>query len=263
MTTTRTFEPRHRGPITVDLYGYNSNMEVVSDKSITQAAIHLITEARNGPTIDMIDALRPRDTGDFYELRLPKNGPGMGGNSITISDGDVQVNSFGGVFASNVTGMVMTGRSGFVSTGGGDVDMHVGGKHIQVRGGQTFINGRLATTEGEENLAPSDIKDGPAPVHFRVELPPGSTLVGETYNGNITSTDVGKVQAETYNGDVRATGLAGDSQLRTYNGNITVGSDRVSRPTVTVKTYNGDITLLDEDMRVRPQTRNGNVRYPN
>ncbi len=196
----------------------------------------------------MLDALRPEDEGDYFTLHLPK---GEGGGSVSI-------NSVGGMSFTSSGDIVMTGRGGLISTGGGDADMMVNGQRIQFRGGRTYVNG-VATDGG--NAGP--VTDPPSPVAFRAVLPVGSALVADTYNGNVTSHSVGKVRIKTYIGDIEATGLSRDSETQSYNGDITVGSDRQAKPTVSATTYNGDIRLLDEDMRARPQTRNGRVRYPN
>lgn len=247
--TTRTFQPRQAGPITVDLSGYSSNIDVVSDSTIGHARVELHTEAGSGPTIEMLDALKPADEGDYFTLHLPKDAGG----------GSVQINSFGGSIVQSSGNVVMSsGRGGsFISTGGGDTDMMVNGQRIQVRGGRTYVNG--VPVDGG---AAGPVTDPPRPVHIRAFLPPGSKLVADTYNGNVNAKDVARVRIKTYNGDASATGLAADSEVQSYNGDVTVGSDGTGRPTVHATTYNGDVRLLDEDMRARPQTRNGRVRYP-
>jgi hypothetical protein len=246
--TTRTFEPRQSGPITVDLASYNSRIDVVSDPSITRARIELVTSASSGPTVEMLDNLRPNDEGDYFTVHLPKSADG---------GGSVQINSGGGVFVGGSNFSSINVGGGVVMTGGGNADMYVNGQRIQVRGGRTYVNG-VAVDGG----ASGTVTDPPSPVAFRAFLPPGSSLIADTYNGDVTSRGVGRVRVKTYNGDVEATGLSEDSHAESYNGDVTVGSDRQSRPTVHATTYNGDVRLLDEDMRARPQTRNGRVRYP-
>jgi hypothetical protein len=248
--TVRTFQPRSAGPITVDLAGYNANIDVVTDPTVDRARVELHTTAASGPTIDMLDKLRPQDEGDYFTLHLPKS-----------AGGGVQINNFGGRSVISTGGSVTmtSGRGGsFISTGGGDTDMVVNGQRIQVRGGRTFVNG-VPVNGG---VAAGTVSEGPAPVHIRAVLPPGSKLIADTYNGNVTSTGVTRVRIKTYNGDATATGLADDSEVQSYNGEVTVGSTGGGRPTVHATTYNGDVRLLDEDMRARPQTRNGRVRYP-
>lgn len=249
--TTKTFQPRQSGPITVDLAGYNANITAVSEPGITHAQIELVTAATSGPTVDMLDNVRPNDEGDYFTLHLPKTETG---GAVT------QINSFGGSSIVSSGDVVMTGRGGssFISTGGGDADMMVNGQRIQVRGGRTYVNGK--PVDGGDT---GPVTDPPMPVAFRAFLPPGSKLIADTYNGDVTSRGVGRVRVKTYNGDVEATGLSADSEVQSYNGDVTVGSDRQSRPTVHATTYNGDVRLLDEDMRARPRTRNGRVRYPN
>jgi hypothetical protein len=229
----------------LDLSGYNSDIEVVSHAGISHASVDLITDATSGPTVDVLNSLRPRESGDLFELHLPKGAD---------SGGSVQVNSFGGSSFSSVTV-----GGGMVMTGGGNADMMVNGQRIQVRGGRTYVNG----VEVGTNAGSGSAQDPPMPIRFRAELPPGSTLMADTYNGDVISTGVGRVHIKTYNGDVRATGVDADSGVESYNGDLTVGSTGQGRPTVSATTYNGDVRLLDEDMRVRPRTRNGNVIYPN
>lgn len=246
--TIRTFQPRATGPVTVDLAGYNANIDVVTDPTVDRARVELHTTAASGPTIDMLDKLRPQDEGDYFTLHLPKS-----------AGGGVQITNFGGGSVISTGGSVTmtSGRGGsFISTGGGDTDMVVNGQRIQVRGGRTFVNGVSV------DPAAGPVTEGPAPVHIRAVLPPGSKLIADTYNGNVSSVGVARVRIKTYNGDASATGLADDSEVQSYNGDVTVGSAGTGRPTVHATTYNGDVRLLDEYMRARPQTRNGRVRYP-
>jgi hypothetical protein len=144
-----------------------------------------------------------------------------------------------------------------VFTGGGDTDMMVNGQRIQVRNGKTYVNGEPV---GGGTAQP--VGDPPATIHLRAVLPPGSTVRAKSYNGHITTTDVGHVQLKSYNGSIRATGLTEDSKVKTYNGDVTVGAVTGYRPEVKAETYNGDIRVLDDDIRVRPKTYNGDVRYP-
>ncbi|MFI5895651.1 hypothetical protein ACIA5D_36705 [Actinoplanes sp. NPDC051513] len=245
--TTKTFTPRQSGPIAVDLSGYNSNIEAATDPGLTSARIELVTAANSGPTIEMLENLSADDEGDYYTLHLPKNETA---GSVIVGSGNVVV---GG---SNFSSISVGG--GMVMTGGGDADMYVNCQRIQVRGGRTYVNG-VAVDGGQGG----DVTDPPMPVHIRAFLPPGSSLIANTYNGDVASRDVASVRAKSYNGDVTATGLASDSEAESYNGDVTVGSAGLGRPTVHASTYNGDVRLLDENMRARPQTRNGRVRYPN
>lgn len=231
---TRTFEASATGEATVDLYGYESNIEIIADPSCSRAYVEVSTDANSGPSVEAIDAL-PDVRGNHLRVHLPKTAGGSGG--VTIVSG---------------------GYSSSMISVGGNADMYVNGQHVQVRGGRTYVNGQDVTAAG----AGSAGGDPAMPIHFRAVVPYGSSAQAETYNGNIVTTDVATVQLKTYNGDVRATGLAGESKVKTYNGNVSVGAAADTRPEVRAETYNGDITALDDDVRLRPKTYNGDVRYP-
>lgn len=247
----RILEARSAGATHLDLEGYDSNIEVVVDSGCRRAQVEAYADVNFGSTVEEIDKLALREAGGSVELHLPESAGG----------GMMMVSSFGSGYSSVQIGSVgrgMTVVGGTVYTGGGDGDVVVNGQRIQVRGGKTYVNGVLV--DGADDGAP--IGDPPATIHLRATLPPGSTLRAKSYNGNVRSDGVGRVNLKTYNGNVRATGLTEDSKVKSYNGTVTVGSDGEARPAVMAETYNGDIQVLDDNVRVRPKTYNGDVRYP-
>lgn len=251
----RTLEARQSGPTTVDLFGYDSNIEITADPGCRRASIEVYTEASSGSTVEQIDALRLDESGGTVALHLPES-----------ASGGMQINNFsGGSFSSiqvggSNRGIVMSG-GGMVTIGGGDADMTVNGQRIKVRGGRTWVNGVEVTQGGAGGgEAPSD---PPMPIHFRVLVPVGSGAIARTYNTNIRVADAAWAQLKTYNGDIRAVGLSDESRLKTYNGTITVGAADGAHPAVKAETYNGDIKVLDDNVRLRPKTYNGDVKYPN
>jgi hypothetical protein len=246
---TRTFEATSAGEAYVDLYGYDSNIEVVADSSCRRAYVEVYTAASSGSSVETIDAL-PNVRGNELQVHLPK-GAG-GGGSVVVSGGSVVIGGGSVSFSGRGFTSMMSGVSG-------DSDMVVNGQRIQVRGGRTWVNGVEVTDQGGK-AGPAG--DPPMPIHFRAVVPYGSTTKAETYNGDIATTDVGEVHLKSYNGDVKATGLAATSKIKTYNGNVTVGAASGLRPEVRAETYNGDIRALDDDIRLRPKTYNGDVRYP-
>jgi hypothetical protein len=240
----RILEAQQTGPVGIDLEGYNSNIEITANPNCGAATVELCTDASSGPTVELIDKLRLTEHSGTVQLHLPAE---AGGAVQINSFGRVQVNSGSGTFiAGNV---VMTGRS---------ADVTVNGQRIQVRGGQTYVNGVLVNGQGNG----SDPGDPPSVIHIRATVPAGSTARVKTYNGNIDTIDLPGVRLKSYNGDVHATGLARDSRLKSYNGNLTVGAAAGARPAVEAETYSGDIRVLDDDVRLRPKTYNGKVRYP-
>ncbi len=264
--TTRTLRASTPGPVVLDLYGYGSNITVTTDPNLTHAEVDLVTEATSGSTITAIESLRLDESGNRVTLRLPDDV--AGGGTTIVSGGSVVIGNGGSVFGGDVVigrGVSMVnqfGRGGqsIISTGGGDADINVGGQRIQVRGGRTYINGKLADGQGGSDApAPTD---PPMPVHIVARLPRGSALVAETYNGHVQSSDVTQVRIKTYNGRVTATGLERDSSVKTYNGSVRVAAARAEgvRPIVKVKTYNGGITAVG-DVRLQPSTYNGHVSY--
>lgn len=252
----RTLEPRQSGPTTVDLFGYDSNIEITVDPGCRRASIEAWTEASSGSTVKLIDDLRLDEINGKVSLQLPESSGG----------GTTVINSGGGMFISgNNYSSVQVGRNismsggGMVMTGGGDADMMVNGQQIKVRGGRTWVNGVEVTQSGAGGEAPSD---PPMPIHFRVLLPVGSAAIARTYNTDIRVVDAAWVQLKTYNGNIRAVGISDESKLKTYNGDITVGAADGAKPTVRAETYNGDIKVLDDNVRLRPKTYNGDVKYP-
>jgi len=183
-------------------------------------------------------------------------GVGGGSGTVVVSGGSVVIGSGSVQFTSG------RGRGGFssvMSGVSGDSEMVVNGNRIVTRGGRTWVNG-VEITEQTSKGGPAG--DPPMPIHFRAVVPYGSTARAETYNGNIATTDVGQVNLKSYNGEVKATGLAAESKIKTYNGDVTVGAASGLRPEVKAETYNGDIRALDDDIRLRPKTYNGDVKYP-
>jgi len=258
----RTLEARQSGPTTVDLFGYDSNIEITADPGCRRASIEVYTQATSGSTVEQIDALRLDESGGTVTLHLPESA--SGGMQINNFSGgsfsSVQIGGRGGgMITTSGGGVVMTGGGGVVMTGGGDADMMVNGQQIKVRGGRTWVNGVEVTQGGGSGEAPSD---PPMPIHFRVLVPVGSGAIARTYNTNIKVADAAWVQLKTYNGDIRAVGISDESKLKTYNGTITVGAADGAKPTVRAETYNGDIKVLDDNVRLRPKTYNGDVKYP-
>jgi hypothetical protein len=246
---TRTFEATSSGEASVDLYGYDSNIEVVADPSCRKAYVEVYTEANSGSSVETIDAL-PGVRGNDLRVHLPK---GAGGGGVIVS---------GGVVIGGGSVSFSSGRGGFssvMSSGGGDSDMVVNGNRIVTRGGRTWVNDVEITDKGKGGGP-----DGgpPMPIHMRAVVPYGSTAKAETYNGDIRTENVGQVHLKSYNGNVEATGLAVESKIKTYNGDVTVGAADGLRPEVRAETYNGDIWALDDDIRLRPKTYNGDVKYP-
>lgn len=245
MPYSRILEPRASGPIEVNLEGYESNIDFVVDDGCRKAQIEVYADVNSGPTVELIDKLTLKESSGEVSLKLPES---AGGGSTIVT-------SFGGTFTSVGSMSISRGRS-VISGISGDADMTVNGQRIQIRGGKTYVNGKLVDGDGEAG------GDPPATVHLRAILPPGSIANGRSYNGDITATDVPKVRLRTYNGHLRATGLQEDSRLKSYNGNVAVGSASGRRPVVEAETYNGNIRALDDDLRLRPSTYNGNVLYP-
>jgi hypothetical protein len=249
---TRTFEATSNGEASVDLYGYDSDIEVVADPSCRKAYVEVYTQADSGSSVEAIDAL-PETRGNDLRVRLPESA-GRGG-SVIVSDGDIVIGNSGSM-------SFTSGRWGFTSmmSGvGGDSDMVVNGNRIQVRGGRTWFNGVEVTAEGGQG---GPAGDPPMPIHFRAVVPYGSYAKAETYSGNITTSNVPGVKLKTYKGDVTAIGLAQESWVETYKGDVTVGAVAGQRPQVYAETYKGNITALDDDVRLRPKTYKGEVRYP-
>jgi hypothetical protein len=248
---TRTFEATSSGEASVDLYGYDSNIEVVADPSCRKAYVEVYTEANSGSSVETIDAL-PGVRGNDLRVHLPKGAGGSGSGSVIVSGGSVVIGSGNVTYSGRGFTSVMSG-------GGGDSDMVVNGNRIVTRGGRTWVNGVEITEQGQ---VAGPAGDPPMPIHFRAVVPYGSTAKAETYNGDIATADVGQVHLKSYSGDIRATGLAAESKIKTYKGDVTVGAASGQRPAVNAETYNGDIRALDDDIRLRPKTYNGDVRYP-
>jgi len=242
----RILEPRGGGAIHLTLEGYNSNITFEVDSRCRRAQIEAYAEVNSGPTVEAIDRLALRESSEGVELVLPAE-----------ATGGTMISSFGGTSVMNISsGVVVSG--GTIAIGRGDADMMINGKRIQVRGGKTYINGKLV--EGDDNGAAAG--DPPAVIHLRAILPPGSSAKGKSYNGDVHSVGVTQVRLKSYNGDVRALGVGEESKLKSYNGNIAVGAVGDARPQVWAETYNGDISVLDDNVRLRPKTYNGDVLYP-
>lgn len=248
MAYTRTLTARQAGPIQLILSGYSCDIEVTATASQSRAEVDVYTSASSGPTIELIEKLALRERSGEVGLKLPEEG---GITGVVISGNGSIIQAGGGIVVGR--GIRMATSS---SAGGSYSSVHVNGQHIEVRNGRTFINGRDVT--GTTGPAPEPM----AEIHLRARVPEGSSVDLQTYNGSLTTLAVGQVELETYNGSIRATGLVGGSRLETYNGHITVGAAPGSRPAVKAQTYNGDITVLDDDVRLRPSTYNGQVRYP-
>jgi hypothetical protein len=246
---TRTFEATSGGSVELDLYGYDSNIEVVAEPGCSRGYVEVYTDASSGPSVEAIEAL-PDVRGTNLRVHLPK-GAGGGGGTVMVSGGSVVV---GGVSVS----FQGRGFSSFMSGGSGDSEMVVNGQRIVTRGGRTWVNDVEITGQGGDG----PVGDPPKPIHFRAVVPYGSSIEAETYNGDISVRDLPQVKLKSYNGNVQATGLAQESKIKTYNGDVTVGAADGQRPEVRAETYNGDITALDDDVRLRPKTYNGDVRYP-
>ncbi len=247
----RTFEATSNGEASVDLYGYGSNIEIVADPACRMARVEVYTEASSGPSVDVIDAL-PGIRGNDLRVHLPE-GAGSSGGMMVAGSGNVVISSGGDVAFQG------RGFSSFMSGGGGDSDMNVNGNRIRIRGGRTWVNGVEITDQGGGG---EPAGDPPMPIHFRAVVPYGSAAVAETYNGDISVADVSQVALKSYSGDIKATGLAAESTVQTYSGDITIGAVGNLRPEVRAETYSGDIRVLDDNIRVRPKTYSGGVRYP-
>lgn len=245
---TRTFEATSGGPVSLDLYGYDSNIEITADPSCTRGYIEVYTQASSGPSVDAIEAL-PGVRGGDLRVHLPK-GAGAGGGVI-VSGGSVVIDG-GSV---SFQGRGFSSHMGGVS---GDSEMIVNGQRIVTRGGRTWVNGVEITDQGSGEPA----GDPPMPIHFRAVVPYGSHVKAETYGGNVLTRDVSQVSVKTYKGGVTATGLAEESWVETYKGDVVVSAASGLRPSVHVETYKGDITAMDDDIRLRPKTYKGRVSYP-
>lgn len=246
----RTFEATSDGAAHVDLRGHESTIEIAADPACKTAYVEVYTEANSGSSVEAIDAL-PDVRGNDLQVHLPE-GVG-GGGSVVVSDGDI----FVGRNSVRVQGR---GFSSFMSGVGGDSDMTVNGQRIQIRNGRTWVNGVEVTNQGGGSGGPAG--DPPMPIHFRAVVPYGSSAKAKTYNGRIATDGVSVVNLQSYNGSVVAKGIAGESRIKTYNGDVTVGAAQGQRPEVRVETYNGDIRVLDDNLRLRPKTYNGDIRYP-
>jgi hypothetical protein len=187
----RTLEAQQPGPMDIDLEGYNSNIDVTAEDFCTRARVELYTDVSSGPTVELIDKLHLTEYTGTVKLHLPEEAGG----------GSVQINNFSG-------GGMFVGASVVVT--GGNADMVVNGQRIQVRGGQTYVNG-LPIDGAATGKKPGD---PPSIIHIRATVPAGSTGRVKTYNGNVITVDLPGVRLTSYNGNVKATGLTQDSRLQ-------------------------------------------------
>lgn len=247
MSYKRFLEASTAGPVQLVLRGHNASIEVRMDPRVWRVTVQAYTDGGSQETIRVIDELALREHGGTVGLTLPKAAEADGGQGSVIA-------SVGGIVIGNNTTMIQS------FGGGGYSSVYANGQHIETRNGRTYINGADVTdTIAKTNAAGG----GPrSQVHLRAIVPPGSSLQATTYNGIITVAGLDEVDLETYNGHLTVTDLVRDSQLKTYNGHIKAGARSGHRPTVQAATYNGNITALDDDIRLRPQTRNGRIIYP-
>lgn len=104
-------------------------------------------------------------------------------------------------------------------------------------------------------------------VDFAVRVPPGVRLVARTVNGNVDATGLrGDLEAHTVNGDVHFN-AAGSAQASTVNGSITGSMERMPDGGRNFSTVNGSITLripngADADVRASTVTGRISTDFP-
>ncbi|MFF4950841.1 DUF4097 family beta strand repeat-containing protein [Streptomyces chattanoogensis] len=95
-------------------------------------------------------------------------------------------------------------------------------------------------------------------VTYTVDLPAGLPVSGETTNGAVRLTKVGKVDVTTGSGDIDLDGVAGTADVRTSNGRIT--GHGLSGGGITARTSNGEIDLSPATPQsIRAETSNGAI----
>lgn len=243
----RIFESRFEGGTVVSLAGSVSDIFAVSEPDCRRAVVKVFTEADSGPSIKIIDGLVAGGSHGM-EIEIPtteivrrfgRGGIVLGsGNVVQIGNGGVQINTF--------RGRASSGESVF----------QFDGNTFKVRNGRTYVNGRDVTDE-----APA-LEGAVTPIHFEVTLPPGSLLFANTQTGTVTTRQIDEVKITTQTGDVDALVLSVDSQIDTQTGAVRVSSRTGAKPRVVVRTQSGDITVLDDNVRLRPSTLSGRIRYP-
>jgi hypothetical protein len=157
--------------------------------------------------------------GSTLKVKLPSGGSM---NSFS-SDGDVSIVQRGGS-----TTVVATGRGAIV----------VGNMRIVSGGGNVFVGG----------------SDG---VQVTLRVPPGSSLDADVGSADIAATGVlVSAGASAKSGDIRLDQVAGQADLRTGSGDITVAGVA----TITARTGSGDITVDDVSTSAELRTGSGDIR---
>lgn len=241
MSYSRILEARQAGPARLSVHA-QTDTEVTGSDAVDRITILAWTNASDGPTVELIDGLTLRERAGVVELRMPKSAETA---DVVIGNGIIKITG-------NATGMINS-----FGSGGSYSRVEVNGTVYEIHNGRTYVNGALVT-----NAAAAKTGSGLQPVFLRITVPPGSTAEVSTHNGDITCADVDAVRLDSHNGSLKATGLRDDSSLSTHNGKVSVSAAAGCRPVVSASTHNGDIRVLDDDIRVRPRTHNGTVRYP-
>ncbi|AJT65936.3 hypothetical protein T261_4282 [Streptomyces lydicus] len=135
--------------------------------------------------------------------------------------------------------------------GGGKVAVH---RSVTYRGDRP--EGATHRVEGGVLVLGGCGKD--CAVTYTVELPAGLPVSGETTNGAVRLTKVGKVDVTTGSGDIELDGVAGTAEVRTSNGRIT--GHGLSGKGITARTSNGEIDLTPTTPQsIRAETSNGAI----
>jgi hypothetical protein len=213
MSTTRTIQAAHSGPVTIRTNLPASNLTVsAGDYDVAELTITTVDD--EGPSVDAVNGAELRASGDVLECRLPR-----GGGSTMVQSfggGSVVVGQNFGIVAGNVTGMVMNG------------------------GGGTYING-VRVSPGTHVMV------GGSPIVVTARVPHGSSVRAESISGDVetfgaldavnaasTSGDVivdeaREVRANTTSGDISVARLTGTADLNSVSGNVGVVGDSTTR----------------------------------
>lgn len=225
MTTKRTLTARTPGPVYLDVSTGAFNVVVFTgDREFGEVTVSTADDA--GPSAEAVNAATLDADGARLTARFPKSAGGVtivgGGGHVQIGNGNVQVNSFGGVTVSG-------SNYGVISTGRG-----------------VYVNGQLVTGGAAVS-----------PVQIVAQLPHGSSVRFESQSGDLRVSgrlrqatansqsgdvdldEVATVNADTMSGDISIGMLTGHADLHSMSGDISVHGSKPAH--ASARTMSGDV----------------------
>lgn len=270
-TTTRrsTTEP---GPVNLTANLGNGTIVVAAEMGRQHADVVIHTQETSGPAADAVREAVVEVSGNSIKVEVDEivvtniNGriitqrrrPGtktdIGGGGIRFGNGNVQVNSFGGVsVGGTVYGNINTGSGGVFING---ASVGVGGPQIEVTvyvpaDSNVKVKGSLAAV-GRFNRLVADVEDGGFDLDGRAV-----EVAANTMNGSVRIADAEEITAKTMNGSIKVDRVRRRGHLDTMNGSVTVFGDNGAR--VRATSMNGSVRH-GSNLDIDASSMNGKVR---